>query len=53
MCEYGFEENKDFATVDKNVLRADGSVMPQIQHKNNHPTAFRRTKVREDCPPLS
>lgn len=32
MCEYGFEENKDFATVDKNVLRADGSVMPQIQH---------------------
>lgn len=32
MCEYGFTENIDFATVDKNVLRADGTEMPQIQH---------------------
>lgn len=32
MCEYGFTENEDFLTVDKNVLRADGSSMPQIQH---------------------
>ncbi|MGM9630631.1 phage antirepressor KilAC domain-containing protein [Butyricicoccus sp.] len=32
MCEYGFTEDVDFATVDKNVLRADGAEMPQIQH---------------------
>ncbi len=32
MCEYGFTENVDFATVDKNVLRADGTEMPQTQH---------------------
>ena len=32
MKEYGFTEGTDFATVDKNVLRADGAQMPQIQH---------------------
>ncbi len=32
MCEYGFANNKDYLTTDKNVRRADGSVMPQIQH---------------------
>ena len=32
MAEYGFAEGDDFVTVDKNVLRADGSPMPQIQH---------------------
>lgn len=32
MIEYGFTEGEDFATVDKNVLRADGTQMPQIQH---------------------
>lgn len=31
MCEYGFTENEDFSTVHKNVIRADGTVMPQIQ----------------------
>lgn len=29
MCEYGFEENRDFRTENKNVLRADGAEMPQ------------------------
>ena len=32
MCEYGFIENTDFVTVDKNVRRADGVEMPQMQH---------------------
>jgi len=32
MCEYGFTENEDYMTMDKNVLRADGTPMPQIQH---------------------
>jgi phage anti-repressor protein len=32
MCEYGFTENKDYATEDKNVRRADGTEMPQMQH---------------------
>lgn len=32
MKEYGFNENTDFATVHKNVTRADGSIMPQKQH---------------------
>lgn len=32
MTEYGFTEGENFATVDKNVLRADGTQMPQIQH---------------------
>lgn len=31
MCEYGFAQGKDFLTVDKNVCRADGTAMPQIQ----------------------
>lgn len=31
MCEYGFAEGTDFLTVDKNVRRADGAEMPQIQ----------------------
>ena len=32
MCEYGFTEGADYVTVDKNVYRADGKAMPQIQH---------------------
>lgn len=32
MREYGFTDGVDFMTVDKNVLRADGTEMPQIQH---------------------
>ncbi|MBQ8298132.1 MAG: phage antirepressor KilAC domain-containing protein [Ruminococcus sp.] len=32
MCEYGFTENEDYSTTDKNVLRTDGTPMPQIQH---------------------
>ena len=32
MCEYGFTEGVDYVTVDKNVYRADGKAMPQIQH---------------------
>lgn len=32
MCEYGFTENEDYVTTDKNVHRADGSIMPQTQH---------------------
>ena len=32
MCEYGFTENVDFWTEDKNVRRSDGTTMPQIQH---------------------
>lgn len=31
MCEYGFAENTDFVTMDKNVRRADGTEMPQLQ----------------------
>ncbi len=31
MLEYGFAEGVDFLTVDKNVRRADGTLMPQIQ----------------------
>ena len=34
MCEYGFTENTDFFTEDKNVFREDGRKMPQIQ--SNH-----------------
>lgn len=35
MCEYGFVENTDFWTANKNVIRADGVEMPQkqINHK--------------------
>lgn len=32
MCEYGFSENTDFVTDNKNVTRADGAKMPQIKH---------------------
>lgn len=32
MTEYGFTENVDFSTVHKNVIRSDGSVMPQTQY---------------------
>ena len=32
MCEYGFVENVDYVTVNKNVHRADGTIMPQVQH---------------------
>ena len=32
MIEYGFTDGTDFSTVDKNVHRADGAQMPQIQH---------------------
>ena len=32
MCEYGFDETKDYLTVDKNVLRSDGTEMPQTQY---------------------
>ena len=31
MCEYGFEDGKDYMTVSKNVIRADGTKMPQMQ----------------------
>lgn len=32
MCEYGFVENADFLTVDKNVHGQNGQIMPQKQH---------------------
>lgn len=32
MCEYGFSENIDYMMMDKNVLRSDGTKMPQVQH---------------------
>ena len=32
MCDYGFIEGTDFLTVDKKVLRADGTEMPQTQY---------------------
>ena len=31
MCEYGFAENSDYATLHKNVQRADGTEMPKQQ----------------------
>ena len=31
MCEYGFSENADYTTDHKNVIRADGTPMPQKQ----------------------
>lgn len=31
MCEYGFVEGRDYETVLKNVIRVDGSEMPQKQ----------------------
>ncbi len=35
MCDYGFEENKDFQTDNKNVRRVDGTIMPQVQIDHN------------------
>lgn len=35
MCEYGFTENQDFVTERKNVRRADGTIMPQMQADHN------------------
>lgn len=35
MCEYGFVENRDYITVLKNVIRADGSEMPQKQQEHS------------------
>ena len=32
MTEYGFEDGRDFWTVDKIVRRADGAEMPQKQY---------------------
>ncbi len=32
MVEYGFSEDTDFETMNKNVHRADGAVMPRVQH---------------------
>lgn len=31
MCEYGFVENVDYLTLDKKVLRGDGTVMPKAR----------------------
>lgn len=31
MCEYGFEAGKDFQTMNKNVQRVDGTIMPKQQ----------------------
>ena len=31
MAEYGFTENEDFWTAHKNVIRSDGTEMPQVQ----------------------
>lgn len=42
MCEYGFTENVDFWTEYKNVRRADGTKMPQIQH--NHELTLNMAK---------
>lgn len=35
MCEYGFSEGTDFTTVNKNVRRADGAIMPQMQAEHD------------------
>lgn len=32
MCEYGFSENMDYLTVDKNVYGQNGQLMPQKQY---------------------
>lgn len=32
MCEYGFSENADYLTVDKNVYGQNGQLMPQKQY---------------------
>lgn len=43
MCEYGFAEGTDFLTVDKNVRRADGTKMPQVQ--TDHQITLSMAKV--------
>ena len=43
MCEYGFTEGTDFLTVDKNVCRADGARMPQVQ--TDHQITLSMAKV--------
>ena len=43
MCEYGFTEGADFLTVDKNVHRADGAEMPQVQ--TDHQITLSMAKV--------
>ena len=56
MCEYGFAENVDYMTVDKNVLRVDGTEMPQVQtdHQLTIPMAkeicmLQRTERGKEC----
>lgn len=56
MCEYGFSENVDYMTVVKNVLRVDGTEMPQTQtdHQLTIPMAkeicmLRRTERGKEC----
>lgn len=43
MREYGFAEGTDFLTVDKNVRRADGAEMPQVQ--TDHQITLSMAKV--------
>ena len=52
MAEYGFVENQDFSTSDKNVRRADGTVMPQRESHHSlsidmakHLCMIQRTRV--------
>lgn len=56
MCGYGFDENIDFMTVHKNVIRADGAKMPQTQsdHQLTIPMAkeicmLQRTERGKEC----
>lgn len=56
MCEYGFSENVDYMTVVKNVLRVDGTEMPQTQtdHQLTIPMAkeicmLQRTERGKEC----
>ena len=56
MCEYGFAEGIDYMTVDKNVLRVDGTEMPQTQtdHQLTIPMAkeicmLQRTERGKEC----
>lgn len=42
MCEYGFIENTDFLTMDKNVQRADGVEMPKM--KRDHQMTIEMAK---------
>lgn len=56
MCEYGFTDGTDYVTVDKKVLRADGTEMPQTQsdHQLTIPMAkeicmLQRTERGKEC----